>query len=139
MRRQLRPIHDELIFAGQLRTNPHVDEYDLRAGVHWSDDDLEGTEVADYAKIEADEDLDIAYFLDTKRDYRKRDITMLVIEPFLRFLQRNELIPSRKLPLNRMLEALFDWLGIEQKLRPTAPGSGRLQRDFKRNHTAPSR
>ena len=50
--------------AGQLRRNPHVDEHDLRAGVHWSDDDLEGTEVADYAKIEEDEDQDIAFLLD---------------------------------------------------------------------------
>ena len=65
-RRQLGPIHKELILAGQLRTNPGVDEHDLRAGVHWSDDDLEGTEVVDYAKIEADEDRDIAFLLDKR-------------------------------------------------------------------------
>ena len=111
--------------AGQLRTNPHVDEHDLRAGVHWSDDDLEGTEVADYAKIEADEDLDIAFLLDKKGDYRKRDITKLVVEPFLRFLERNDVIPSRALPLNRMMRALFDWLDIERSYARPKPESGR--------------
>ena len=79
--------------AGQLRTNPHVDEHDLRAGVHWSDDDLEGTEVVDYAKIEADEDQDIAFLLDSKGDYRKREVRKLVVEPFLRFLERHERDP----------------------------------------------
>ena len=74
MRRQLGSIKDDIVLAGQLRTNPHVDEHDLRANVHWSEDDLEGTEVADYAKFEEDEDQDIAFLLDSKGDYRKRDI-----------------------------------------------------------------
>jgi hypothetical protein len=132
MRRQLRSIKDDIVMAGQLRRNPHVDEHDLRASVHWSDDDLEGTEVADYAKFEADEDLDIAFLLDKEGDYRKRDITKLVVEPFLRFLERNDVVPSRALPLNRMTTALFDWLDIEEP-RPTDVGIRTIASNMKRS------
>ena len=130
MRRELRSIKDDIVLAGQLRRNPALDVHDLRAGVQWSDDDLEG--VADYAKIEADEDQDIAYFLDSKGDYRKRQVRSLAIEPFLRFLERHGVIPSRKLPLTRMMRALFDWLEIEHKLRPTKTGIRTIARDRKR-------
>ena len=134
MRRQLRSIHDDIVFAGQLRTNPHVNEHDLRANVHWSEDDLEGTEVADYAKIEADDDQDIAYFLDSKGDYRKRGLRSLVIEPFLRLLERHDVTPSRKLPRTRMTTALFDWLDIEEP-RPTDVGIRTIASNMKRSRS----
>ena len=90
------------------------------------------TEVVDYAKFEEDEDQDIAYFLDSKGDYRKRELRSLVIEPFLRFLERHGVTPSRTLPLTGMMRALFDWLEIEEKLRPTDTGIRTIARDMKR-------
>jgi len=93
---------------------------------------IEGTEVADYAKFEADEDLDIAFLLDKEGDYRKRDITKLVVEPFLRFLERNDVVPSRALPLNRMTTALFDRLDIEEP-RPTDVGIRTIASNMKRS------
>ena len=118
--------------AGHLRINPALDVHDLRAGVHQSDDDFEGHEIVDYAKVEEDEDQDIAYFLGSKGDYRKRELRSLVIEPFIRFLERNGVTPSRTLPLAGMMRALFDWLEIERKWRPTDTGIRTIVRDMKR-------
>ena len=132
LRRQLRSVKDDIVMAGHLRINPALDVHDLRAGVHWSDDDLEGNEVVDYAKVEEDEDQDIAYFLNSKGDYRKRGLRSLVIEPFLRLLERHGVTPSRTLPLAGMVRALFDWLEIERKLRPTDTGIRTIARDMKR-------
>ena len=103
------------------------------AGVHQSDDDFEGHEIVDYAKVEEDEDQDIAYFLGSKGDYRKRGLRSLVVEPFLRLLERRGVTPSRTLPLAGMVRALFDWLEIEKRLRPTEAGIRTIASEMKRS------
>jgi hypothetical protein len=101
-----------------VRANPGLDKHNLRAGDY--EEDLQGTERIDHDAIEADEDLDIEFLIASQRDYRKRELRKLVIEPFLIFLERNGIVPSRKLPRTKMMTALYDWLGVEQKNRPNA-------------------
>jgi hypothetical protein len=124
LRRQLRPIYDDIVIAGYLRANPGADEGELRAAL------LDSTESIDPAEIEAIEDQDIAFLIDSAGDYRKRQVRKQVVEPFLRFLEKNEVVPSRDLPRTRMMRALFDWLGIEQTLRPTDAGIRTIARDL---------
>ena len=88
----------------------------------------------DPAKIEAEEDRDIAFLLDDKDDYRKRDIRKFAIEPFLAFLKRHSVKSSRKLPLIRMVRALLNWLEVEQ--RPTDTGVRTIVREFERSRRA---
>jgi hypothetical protein len=85
------------------------------------------------AQFEASEDQDIAAFIDSGDDYRKREVRKQAVEPFLRFLERRGVVPSRKLPRTRMMRALFDWLEIEQTLRPTEAGVRTIARDLKRS------
>lgn len=126
LRRQLEPIRDDILVAGFLRANPGADERQLRAALQ-----EEGTENIDPAEIEAIEDQDIAFLIANASDYRKRQVRKLAVEPFLRLLQKDDVIPSRKLPLNRMMQALFDWLGIEKKLRPTDAGIRTIARSMR--------
>jgi hypothetical protein len=123
--RQLGPIHDEIVMAGLVRKNPGVDEGDLRAALQ------DHTKDFDLPEIEANEDEDIAFLIDRADDYRKRQVRKQAVEPFLRFLQKHDVVPSRKLPLNRMMAALFDWLHIEMRLRPTETGVRTIARDLK--------
>ena len=134
LRRQFKAIRDEIVIAEWLRQNPEADERELRDVL----DDLRDTGEAppDPGKIEDIEDLAIAFLLDSKGDYRKRTTTKLVVEPFLDFLDRHNITPSRKLPLNHMFKALFDWLRIEQKHRPTEAGIRTIRSDFKRSRKA---
>lgn len=124
LRRQLRPIHDDIVLAGYLRANPGADEGELRAALQ------DSTENIDPAETDAIEDQDIAFLIDSGGDFRKREVRKQVVEPFLRFLEKRGVVPSRKLPRTGMMRALFDWLGIEQKLRPTDAGIRTIARDL---------
>ena len=55
------------------------------------------------------EAVSIQYLLDTEAaEAKKSPLRRLLIEPFLCILHRHDVVPSsRKLPLNRMTEALF--------------------------------
>jgi len=119
LRKRFRPVYDDIVMAGYLRENPGADEGQLRAALQ---DRQDSTERIDPAQFEASEDQDIAAFIDSAGDYRKRQVRKQVVEPFLRFLEKHGVVPSRKLPRTRMMRALFDWLEIEQKLRPTEAG-----------------
>jgi hypothetical protein len=130
LRKRFRPVYDDIVMAGYLRSNPGADEDALRAALQ---DRQDSTERIDPAKFEAGEDQDIAAFIDSGDDYRKRQVRKQVVEPFLRFLEKHDVVPSRKLPRTRMMRALFDWLEIEQKLRPTEAGIRTIARDFKRS------
>jgi hypothetical protein len=125
--RRLRPIHDDIVMAGLVRANPGADEDKLRAVLH------DSTKEFDLAEIETSEDQDIAFLIDRAGDYRKRQVGKQAVEPFLRFLEKHEVVPSRKLPLTRMMRALFDWLNIERKLRPTEAGVRTIARHLKRS------
>jgi hypothetical protein len=71
---------------------------------------------------------DMDHWLKTTGDaYKKRYVTKLVVEPFLQLIAKQRITTSRKqLPRKRMFDALFDWLGIEKKFRPTSPGINRI-------------
>jgi hypothetical protein len=133
LRRRLAPISEEIVLAGWLREDPDADEDGLRAVLA----DLEDyPEIVIPRTVEAKEDLDIAFLLDRKGDYRKRKVRKLAIEPFLQFLTKHKIKSSpKKLPLIRMVRALLDWLEISQG-RPTDTGVRTIVREFKRRRSA---
>lgn len=56
-------------------------------------------------------------------DYRKRQLRKLVVEPFLKLMAEYDIATSRReRPRKRIFDALFDWLGVEQKFRPSNAG-----------------
>ena len=128
LRKQFGPVVREAIaLAGFLRGNPNADESTLRALMQESDVNI------DPAEIEESEDRDIEFVIERTGDYRKRQVRKLVVEPFLLLLERHRVVPHQKLlPLNRMMQALFDWLGIEQALRPTDSGIRTIARDLRK-------
>jgi hypothetical protein len=84
--------------------------------------------------LEEYEDQNIKYLLDETGDsYRKTPMRSLVVEPFLLFLEINGLWDSAQ-PMTHVVAALFDWLGVEQKHRPTDTGIRTIVREFKRDH-----
>jgi len=129
LRKQFGPVVREAIaLAGLVRANPNADESELRALMQDSDLNI------DYpAEIEKKEDRNIEFVIDCTGDYRKRQVRKLVVEPFLLLLEHHRVVPHPKLlPLNRMMQALFDWLGIEQALRPTDSGIRTIARDLRK-------
>jgi hypothetical protein len=128
LRKQFVPVVREAIaLAGWIRANPNVDESTLRA--------LMPDRVVniDPAEMEEEEDRDIEFVIERAGDYRKRQVRKLVVEPFLLLLEEYRVVPDSKLlPLNRMMQALFDWLGIKPTLRPTDSGIGTIARDLRK-------
>jgi hypothetical protein len=121
LRKRFKPVYDDIVMAAYLWENPGADEGELRAALQHRQD---STERIDPAQFEAGEDQHIAAYIDSAGDYRKRQVRKQVVEPFLRFLEKHGVVPSRDLPRTRMMRALFDWLGIKQTLRPTEAGGG---------------
>jgi hypothetical protein len=76
--------------------------------------------------------LDIDHWLRTSGDaYRKRDVRKLAVEPFLRLIAERGITTSRKqLPRKRMFDALFDWLGVEQRFRPSSAAINAIARNL---------
>jgi hypothetical protein len=74
--------------------------------------------------------LDIDHWLKTSRAvYRKRDVRKLVVEPFLQLMAEREIITSRRqLPRKRLFDALFDWIGVEKKFRPSSASINSIAR-----------
>ena len=85
-------------------------------------------------KLEEIEALNIKYLLDSDAaNYKKPMLRRLLIEPFLVYLHRAGVVPHpHKLPLSRIMEALFDWVGIDRKHRPTNTGVRTIARDVTR-------
>ena len=110
-----RDLADDIIIADWLLAAPDADERELRAMLAEARSTDQNPPPYP-AQIEQREDRGIEGMLGKK--YRPRDVTTYVVEPFLRFLQESNLVPSRKLPRSRMMKALFDWLKIEPTLRP---------------------
>ncbi|MFL6837226.1 MAG: hypothetical protein ACJ8FZ_07965 [Bradyrhizobium sp.] len=127
LRKRLKPIHDDIVMAGWLRQCPDADEGDLRGTLQ---DHLSDT--IDPAEIEAIEDQHIMFLIDRTSDYRKRRVRKRAVEPFLKFLEKHGIVSSKQLPRNRMMQAWFDWLGVEKKLRPTDPGIRTIARDLQK-------
>lgn len=138
LRRRFKLPYDDIVIVGLQRIKPDTVEGELRNRLT----DLDDAEVIGLAKIEANErfeDRIIASLLRSKDGYRKREVRTLVVEPFLQFLEQYKVVPSRELPLNRMMRTVFDWLGIPTRLRPTDAGIRTIFRDFRRIRKASRR
>jgi hypothetical protein len=85
-------------------------------------------------KLEEIEVLNIKYLLDSDAaNYKKPMLRRLLIEPFLSYLHRAGVVTHpQKLPLSRIMEALFDWVDIDRKRRPTNTGVRTIARDVTR-------
>jgi hypothetical protein len=71
--------------------------------------------------------LDIDHWLKTSGDvYRKRDVRKLVVEPFLKLMVGREIETSRK----QVFDALFDWIGVEKKFRPSSASINSIAREL---------
>jgi hypothetical protein len=108
---------NEIQKAGWSRHNPGASDSTLR--MLMAD---HGHELKDLVAVLTAHGSDIDHWLRTSGDaYRKRDVRKLAVEPFLEVLAKHKITTSRKqLPRNRMLDALFDWLGVERKSRPSS-------------------
>jgi hypothetical protein len=132
LREQFPPFVREAIeMAAWLRANPNVEEIELRALLQ----DPRYIDPAAIGKIseEEAEDRDIQFLINSTGDYRKRQVRKLVVEPFLLLLKEFGVVSHpKRLPLSRMMHAFFDWLGIEQALRPTDSGIRTIERDLRK-------
>ncbi|SDJ58491.1 hypothetical protein SAMN05216338_105536 [Bradyrhizobium sp. Rc2d] len=109
----------EIEKAGWSRRNPHADEMTLHMLMEEHSDKRDNV-----VTVLTERRLDIDHWLKTSGDtYRKRVVTKLAVEPFLQLLiERGAISSSKKLPrlqVTQMVEALFDWLGVEQAFRLT--------------------
>ena len=115
---------EEAVFS---RDNPDADDSTLH--------DL----IADYGhkRIDFDAGLtdhlwDVDHWLSTSAEnYKKRDVRKLVVEPFLKLMAKHEITTSRKQrPRKQIFDALFDWLGVEQKFRPSSANIDAIAREL---------
>jgi len=135
---QLMPVHRAIEAASYLRNNPEVEEGELLAmmdpdrGPWWGDLDDEANT----------RDLDIEFLIKDpnrlsrllnrshQKDYRKRLERVVVVEPFLRLLQRYEVVQSRARPRTKMVEALYLVIGIKNP--PSKEGVRQIANDLKK-------
>lgn len=84
-------------------------------------------------RLEELEDQDIRYVLnETADDYHKPRVRRYVVEPFLLLLDAH-MLWTRAQPFTDAVKALFDWLGIEPKYRPTDTSIRAIVRELKRD------
>ncbi|MBR1326890.1 hypothetical protein [Bradyrhizobium ottawaense] len=110
----------EIEKAGWARRNPHADDMTLLMLV-----EEHGTKRDEVVAVLTERRRDVDHWLKVGSDtYRKRVVTKLAVEPFVRLLiERGTISSSKPLPrsqLAQLVEALFDWLGVEQSFRLTS-------------------
>ena len=112
--------------ASWSRHNPDADDMTLHMLMEEHDDKRD-----DVVAVLTVRELDINHWIKTSGDaYKKRIVTKLVVEPFLQLMAQREITASRKQPRTRMFDALFDWLGIEQKFRLSNAAINAIARDL---------
>jgi hypothetical protein len=110
----------EIDEAGWSRHNPDADVGHLHMVVtDWMAE--HGEKPRDLIAELTHHEADIDYWLKTTGEaYKKRDMRKLAVEPFLQLMTEFKVTTSRKqLPRTRIFDALFDWLGVERKFRPS--------------------
>ena len=130
LRKQLGKRKKDIQKAGALcvaKAKPPLPMDEFKRRIALSDPKL----VDEVAAIEAE---NIQYLLDAElTEYHKPPLRRLLIEPFLSILHRHGVVPSsRELPLNHMMAALFDFVGLEQNRRPTEAGIRTIAADMRR-------
>ncbi|MFK4581089.1 hypothetical protein [Bradyrhizobium ottawaense] len=102
---------NEIELASWSRFNPDADDgtlLNLIAG--------HGRKRASVDQVLVERGLDIDHWLKiTLDDYRKRDVRTEIVEPFLELMVGREAEANRK----EVVCALFDWIGVEKRFRPT--------------------
>ena len=123
-RRKRFPDDDELVLAGWREADPHATEDQLLIM-------LDDGRPPNPAKVEADEARNITAYL--KQADRKKRLRKYVIEPFFRLLEKHGIQSHpKKLPRTRMMRALFDWLKIEDELRPDDEAINAIVQDMRK-------
>jgi hypothetical protein len=119
----------EIEEAGWSRHNPNADDGTLYMVMTEGLAELGHKQIDLTAELTA-HGLDIDHWLRSSGDtYRKRVVRQLAVEPFLRLLAESKITTSRKLPRTRMVGALLDYLGVEQKFRLTDAAINAIARD----------
>jgi hypothetical protein len=113
---------NEIEMAGWSRLNPDKDDRTLQTLM--ADHDHERDDVVAVLTAHG---LDIDHWLKTSGDvYRKRDVRKLVVEPFLQLMVGRDIETSRR----RVFDALFDWIGVEKKFRPSSASINAIAREL---------
>lgn len=121
----------EIEEAGWSRQNPNADVGHLHMVMtDWMTE--HGEKLLDLIAVLTKHELNIDHWLKTTAEaYKKRDVRKLVVEPFLQLMTESKITTSRKqLPRKRMFDALFDWLGIERKFRPSDAAINAIAREL---------
>jgi hypothetical protein len=113
---------NEIEKAGWSRLNPDADDLTLHDLM-----DMHEQKRTNVDAVLTEHELDIDHWLATGgEEYRKRDVRKQVVEPFLQLMIGRETESSRK----EVFEALFDWIGIEKKFRPSSASINAIARDL---------
>ncbi|UVO34517.1 hypothetical protein KUL72_23955 [Bradyrhizobium arachidis] len=118
----------EIEKAGWARRNPRADDMTLLVLV-----EEHGAKRDEVVAVLTERRRAVEHWLKVGGDtYHKRVVTKLAVEPFLRLLiERGTISRSKLLPrsqLAQLVEALFDWLDVEQKFRLTSVTIGTTAR-----------
>jgi hypothetical protein len=118
---------NEIERAGWSRLNPDADDSTLYMLMEEHSDKRDDVVAPLTAR-----GLDVDHWLKTSGDtYKKRDVRKLVVEPVLRLMAEYEITTSRKeRPRKQIFDALFDWLGVEQKFRPSSANIDAIAREL---------
>jgi hypothetical protein len=116
----------EIEKAGWSRSNPDADFSMLQTLI------AEHGHTRDVVAVLTEQGLDIDHWLKTSGDvYKKREVRKLVVEPFLQLMAQRKINTSRKeRPRKRIFDALFDWIGVEQKFRPSRASIDAIAREL---------
>ena len=113
---------NEIEKAGWSRYNPDADDRTLHDLM-----DQHGHDRPDVDAGLTERGLNIDHWLKTSGEvYRKRDVRKLIVEPFLELMVGRKPETSRK----RVFDALFDWIGVEKKFRPTNASINAIAREL---------
>jgi len=127
----------EIEEAGWSRQNPNADVGHLHMVMtDWMTE--HGKELLDMIAVLTAHGLNIDHWLKTTAEaYKKRDVRKLVVEPFLQLMAEYKITTSRKqLPRKWMFDALFDWLGVERKFRPSDAAINAIARELEGSGSA---
>jgi hypothetical protein len=122
-------LANEIQKASLSRLNPDIDENTLQTLM--IDHEHRHTDVLAVLTAHG---LDIDHWVEINgASYKKRNLRKLVIEPFLQLMSEHGIATSRKQrPRKQIFDALFDWLGIEQKYRPSSANIDAIARELER-------
>ncbi|MCK1453382.1 hypothetical protein IVB36_21495 [Bradyrhizobium sp. 35] len=108
--------------AGWSRLNPDADDRKLRDIM-----EMHEHEPTDVDAVLTVRGLDVDHWLRTTlEDYRKRDVRKEITEPFLELMVGREIEADRK----AVFDALFDWIGLEKKFRPSSASINAIAREL---------